>query len=130
MTKIKLIIAGGRDFTDYNQLEHQFIQFTHQIEATISKELTNKDITIISGMAKGADILGLRLAEECEFNVERYPALWDKEGRSAGYKRNVRMADNATHLLAFWDGKSKGTEHMIKCAESKDLIVKVVDYRR
>ena len=29
-------------------------------------------------------------------------------------------------LLAFWDGKSKGTKHMIDYANKKGLMVKVV----
>ena len=38
---------------------------------------------------------------------------WDKYGKSAGYIRNTEMAEAGDILVAFWDGKSKGTEHMI-----------------
>lgn len=38
------------------------------------------------------------------------------------------MAENSDALVAFWDGTSKGTEHMIKLAEKASLIVKVVIY--
>ena len=38
------------------------------------------------------------------------------------------MAENADALVAFWDGKSKGTEHMIKTANEKKLDVRVVRY--
>ena len=40
---------------------------------------------------------------------------WDKDGRSAGYKRNAEMAEYADALIAVWDGDSKGTKHMIEC---------------
>lgn len=38
------------------------------------------------------------------------------------------MAKNADALVAFWDSKSKGTEHMIAHAREKGLKVKVVEY--
>lgn len=36
------------------------------------------------------------------------------------------MAGYGTHLLAFWDGKSRGTKNMIGEAEKRDLPVRVV----
>ena len=39
--------------------------------------------------------------------------LVDVHGKKAGYLRNVDMAEYADALVAFWDGKSKGTGHMI-----------------
>jgi len=38
------------------------------------------------------------------------------------------MAENATHLLAFWDGVSKGTEHMINIAKRMGLKTIIVKY--
>ena len=38
------------------------------------------------------------------------------------------MADYADALIAFWDGKSKGTKHMIDLAEKQGLKIKVVKY--
>lgn len=60
--------------------------------------------------------------------VDEFRADWDTHGKSAGYKRNSQMADHADMLIAFWDGKSKGTKHMIDLARAKKLIVKVVKY--
>ena len=42
--------------------------------------------------------------------------------------RNAQMADYADILLAFWDGESKGTKHMINLAEKKDLDVYCFNY--
>lgn len=55
--------------------------------------------------------------------VEKYPANWDKYGKSAGYIRNEEMAKVADSLLAIWDGKSRGTKHMIDIATKKGLTV-------
>jgi hypothetical protein len=38
------------------------------------------------------------------------------------------MADNADGLIAFWDGKSKGTKHMIDIATKGGLKVRVISY--
>ena len=57
-----------------------------------------------------------------------YAAEWNRFGKSAGYKRNVVMAENAEALLAIWDGTSKGTGHMINIAKERGL--KVVVYKR
>jgi len=117
---IKVIIAGGRDFNDYKLLKDAASKFLHGC--------TLDDITIISGKAKGADSLAIKLAREYGLDLITKPADWDKYGRSAGFIRNVEMADIATHLLAFWDGKSRGTRHMIETAKTKGLIIKVVYY--
>jgi hypothetical protein len=38
------------------------------------------------------------------------------------------MADYADYLVAFWDGKSRGTLLMINLAKEKGLKIKVVNY--
>ena len=117
----KIIIAGGRDFMDYNLLKKKADKILQE------KKVTHK-IVIISGCARGADTLGLRYASENAFDVEEYPANWDKYGKKAGYMRNVEMAENADALIAFWDGKSKGTKHMIDIATERNLPTRVIRY--
>lgn len=100
---MRVIIAGSRDFTDYELLKK------------VCDDHFNDDdiITIISGTARGADQLGERYATEKGYAIERFPADWNKWGKSAGYKRNEEMAQVADMLIAFWDGESRGTKHMI-----------------
>lgn len=117
----KIIIAGGRDFMDYNLLKEKTDKILQE------KKVTHK-IVIISGCAQGADTLGLRYASENAFDVEEYPADWNKYGKKAGYMRNVEMAENADALIAFWDGKSKGTKHMIDIATERNLPIRVIRY--
>ena len=83
------------------------------------------DITIVSGTAKGADKLGELYGKQNDYPIKKFPADWDAFGKSAGYRRNVEMAEYADMLIAFWDGKSKGTEHMINIAKERNLIVKI-----
>lgn len=115
---LKVIIAGSRSFSDYRLLSDKCDKAL----------LRHKEIQIVSGTAKGADSLGERYANDRNYNVIRFPADWDKLGKSAGYIRNEQMAKYADCLIAFWDGKSKGTKHMIDLAIKNNLKVKVVRY--
>ena len=116
--QLKVIIAGGRDFKNYELLKEK-----------CQKILANqKEVIIISGGANGADKLGEQYAQEYGHKVEKFLADWDKFGKSAGYIRNKEMADNADALIAFWDGVSKGTKHMIDLAKEKELKIRVIKY--
>ena len=79
-------------------------------------------------MARGADRLGERYAKEHGYKVIYMPADWDLYGKSAGFKRNVQMAEYADALVAFWDGVSFGTKHMIETAQKMGLDVRVKKY--
>lgn len=116
---MRVIVAGGRDFKDYDLLASELDHFSNFI--------TSCPI-IVSGCAAGADKLAEKYADEERLSIRKFPAEWDKYGKSAGYRLNVEMADYAEALVAFWDGKSKGTKHMIDTAINKGLIVKVVKY--
>jgi predicted Rossmann fold nucleotide-binding protein DprA/Smf involved in DNA uptake len=114
---MKLIIAGGREFNDYQLMKESF-----------DKYINSNNVTIISGTARGADRLGEVLAQEYGLELIRMPANWNEYGKRAGYIRNESMANVATHALIFWDGQSNGTRHMINLAKQYDLTVYVVPY--
>jgi hypothetical protein len=117
---MKVIIAGGRYFDNYELLSTK-----------CDKILQNQDdVTIISGGAKGADSLGEKYAKERGYTLEIFPAKWDEHGKKAGIMRNVEMADNANSLIAFWDGNSRGTKHMVETATNKGLSVTVIKYKK
>jgi hypothetical protein len=117
---MKVIIAGGREFNDYKQLS----EYCNHSFQKIDKET----IEIVSGTAGGADTLGEQYAGDNNITLKRFPADWDKFGKGAGFKRNTEMAVYANALIAFWDGKSRGTMHMINIAKKKGLQVRVVEY--
>jgi len=62
------------------------------------------------------------------YDVKIMPADWGTHGKKAGYIRNQAMADVSDALVAFWDGSSPGTKHMINLAKAKGLRVHVVRY--
>ena len=114
----KVIIAGGRDFADYQKLYK-----------TANKILQNKkNIEIVSGGAKGADALGEKYAKEMSFELKIFPADWNKHGKGAGFIRNKQMADYADALIAYWNGESKGTKHMIETAKKQKLNIRIIKY--
>ncbi len=118
----RVIIAGGRDFADYLLLEDV-------MDKLLEKKSWTHHIIIISGCAKGADTMGESYAGNNDaYGLELYPADWNKHGRAAGPIRNQKMADHADALVAFWDGKSRGTKSMITIATRDELRVRVINY--
>ena len=83
---------------------------------------------VLSGMAHGADRAGERWAAQRGVLVERYPPDWHRLGKRAGFVHNEEMARNAGALLAFWDGDSRGTRHMVECARRLALRVAVMRF--
>lgn len=110
---MKVIIAGSRRFTDYEYLKST-------VDWLLEK---SKDIEIFSGGAIGADVLGEKYAKERGYPIKSFPANWSKHGKSAGPIRNKEMADGANLLIAFYDGKSRGTKNMIKQAFANKIPV-------
>lgn len=112
---MKVIIAGGRNFNDYEKLCQ-----------VCDKELSKlTEVEIVSGAANGADKLGENYASDNGYPVKQFPADWNRFGKGAGCIRNAPMAEYADALIAFWDGKSIGTKHMIDLANRFNLKVKV-----
>lgn len=121
MDNFKVIIAGSRGFSNYKLLRKQCNKFLREKRKT-------SNIIVVSGHARGADTLGEKYAQDEGFTLEIYPAQWKKFGKRAGYRRNEQMAEVADALIAFWDGSSKGTKHMIDIMNEKNLLVRVVEY--
>lgn len=124
--QFRLIIAGGRDYDDYPTLEQQ-------CDYLLSRKVAEGyKIVIVSGKANGADSLGEQYARNRNYTVADFPANWNLYGKSAGYKRNFKMAEYAVEtgggLIAFWDTKSRGTKHMIDIAKAKGLPYRIVQY--
>lgn len=116
---VRLVVAGGRDIDDMAMIERQL---DHLLSRLVRQ---GKRIEIVSGGAKGADTGGERYAIRRGLPLRRFPAYWEKFGKSAGGIRNQLMAYHSTHLAAFWDGKSRGTHSMIRLAESDGLVVRI-----
>lgn len=115
----RVIVAGSRGFDDYDLL-------SKKLKALLSNS-NPSDVEIISGGAAGADRIGERWAKENGYRCVKFPASWDAYGKSAGMVRNEEMAWYATHLIAFWDGSSRGTANMIGIAKRDGLTMRVIE---
>jgi len=99
---MKVIIAGGREFNNYELLKSSCDRIL----------IRQSNIEIVSGKALGADKLGEDYAKEKGYKIKEFPADWIKYKKGAGPIRNKQMAEYADGLIAFWDGQSKGTKNM------------------
>lgn len=137
----RLIVAGGRDFQDRAVLDAAIERaISDYAPAELLQQLSEASpygpLQIISGGARGADLLGEQWAAERDVPVQRFPARWDdlkaegavvrtKNGRTynanAGFARNLEMARNADAVLVMPGGN--GTDHMVRVALEQGLPV-------
>jgi hypothetical protein len=113
---MKVIIAGSRGITDYSL-----------IQRVMEPLLWAWGITeVVSGGARGVDQLGETWASRNNIPIRQFIPDWNGyAGKRAGLVRNTQMADYAQGLVAFWDGSSRGTKHMIDTARLKGLKIHV-----
>ena len=121
----KVIVAGGRDFHDYSFMQEKLDELFWLSDIFDDQY----PIQIVSGMAEGADLLAVRYADEHEMTKILFPANWKEHHRMAGILRNENMLAIATHLIAFWNGQSRDTKHMIEIAREKGIPVWVFEYK-
>lgn len=116
----RVIVAGSRDFVDQARLDAHLDALLERMSAPV----------IVSGGARGADTMGERYAMSRGWQRQvpflRFPARWERFGNRAGMVRNQEMSRASTHLVAFWDGRSRGTAAMIDMARADGLAVRVV----
>lgn len=121
---IKLIIAGSRDFNDYELLEREVDSFIFKVQEKLGYGIP---VEVVSGGARGADKLGERYAKDRGLPVKVFLANWDKNGRGAGYIRNEEMAKYSSDCVVFILDLSKGSTHMANLAKKYNLRLKVIN---
>ena len=109
----KLAIVGSRAFVDLD-LVRRYV-----------RSLDPAKVIIYSGGARGVDRAAATEGRRLGFEVVELLADWDGEGRSAGFNRNERLVDLVDGLVAFWDGKSRGTAHSVELARRRGIWVRV-----
>ena len=80
---------------------------------------------IISGGARGIDTCARNYAISHGIKLTEFLPEYDKYGRSAPLKRNITIIEAADLVLAFWDGKSRGTKFVIDNCKKLYVEVKV-----
>ncbi len=82
---------------------------------------------IISGGAKGVDACAKEYALSHGIKIKEFLPEYEKYGRAAPLKRNIAIIQNADLVLAFWDGKSKGTKFVIDNCKKLGVEVRVIE---
>ena len=110
---MRIIVCGGRNYAN----KVGAFLLLDQVHAEY--HITN----IIEGGARGADRLARDWAIYRDIPFTTVNSNWDQFGKSAGYKRNVRMATEfkPDAVIAFPGGV--GTQHMITIAKQRKLEV-------
>lgn len=118
---MKTVITGSRTLT---KIEH-----AAWIEKRLLEYFKPGVAMINGGCPKGVDQICKRWALENDRELILMPADWNKYGRGAGFRRNGEMSEIADNCLAFWDGESKGTRHMIDICLNMGMSVHVFTWR-
>jgi hypothetical protein len=112
---MKVGIVGSREFKNY------------ELFSDIMKQYLSDISWVVSGGAPGADSLAEKWAKENKKMLTIYPADWFNLGKRAGYVRNTDIVKNSDMIIAFWDGKSKGTKHTIGLAQKMGKECKIIN---
>jgi len=113
---MKLAVIGSRNFDSYPLLKNTLDE-------------VGEINLIISGGAKGADQLAERYALEINIPTHVIPPEYNKyDAKVAPVIRNRQIVDNADKVIAFWDGKSKGTGNVIEYAKKQRKLLKTIIY--
>ena len=113
---MKLAIIGSRTFNDPQLLKESLSPYVSKITL------------VISGGAKGADLLGEYWANANNIETLIFYPDWDTHGKRAGFIRNADIIKNCDCCIAFWDGISKGTAHSISLCIKQNIPYKIIRY--
>lgn len=79
----------------------------------LGRYLPENTTEIVSGGAKGVDTSAREYALAHGIKLTEFLPEYTRFGRSAPLKRNITIIEYADIVLAFWDGKSRGTKFVI-----------------
>jgi len=113
----RVAIVGSRDYPGFEAVR----AYVRELPA---------GTVVITGGARGVDRTAQETALGCGLvTVVVYPAWQRRDGsydRGAGLARNRVIAELCSRMVAFWDGKSRGTEHAIACARELGRPVEII----
>jgi len=114
---MKVLVCGGRDYTDLPKLCDVLDDMHAKSQITL----------IIHGAARGANKLASYWAKSRGVEQRAFPADWQKHGKAAGPIRNLQMLEEGQPdlCIAFPTG-GPGTRNMIGHAKQKIGVSRVV----
>lgn len=117
----KVAVIGGRNFTDKAKLFDVLTKNKEKIKL------------IVSGGADGADTLAVEWAKAYGVPYLVFPALWRDPvtgafDKGAGFRRNRYIVQYSDVVVAFWDGKSRGTANSLEIAKQLKKPTRVIGF--
>jgi predicted Rossmann fold nucleotide-binding protein DprA/Smf involved in DNA uptake len=107
---MKIAIVGSRNIEDINI--DNYVDFLPEC--------------VISGGARGVDSIAEKWAKGKGVETVIFRPDYAQFGRSAPLKRNHTIVEAADMVIAFWDGKSRGTKYTIDLAKKMKKNIKIV----
>lgn len=108
---MKLLIAGSRSIREFD----------------LSNYVPPDTDLIITGGAKGIDMIAETYADTHKISKLILRPLYRKYKRGAPIKRNEMMVDLADQVLIVWDGISNGTRYTIEYAQQKGKPLLIIE---
>lgn len=116
---MRVLIFGGRDFIPT-------WDSWWWLENVVIKLFEQEDVTIVSGMATGADSFGISMAAYYAAELDQFPADWKTHGKTAGHIRNQQMLDSGIDVAIQFPG-GRGTADMRRRLDEAG--VRVIEYK-
>lgn len=110
---MRIAVVGTRTFENYTYLK------------SVLDAVIRPDDVIITGDAPGTDALAVKWAKERGREYVSHAAEWERYGDAAGPIRNAKVVADAEVMIAFWDGRSRGTIDAIGQAVQRGLRVRI-----
>lgn len=107
---MRVAIVGSRDYPAPEAVR----RFVADLAAKYPEAI------VVSGAARGVDSIAASAARAHSLEVIEFPADWAGRGKRAGFERNVKIIEAADRVVAFWDGKSRGTRHSVDLASAME----------
>jgi hypothetical protein len=108
------MVTGSRTWTDADA-----------IDATLSRYAL-AGAEFVHGGAGGADQMAADWCRLWSVGETMFLPDYATHGSRAPHVRNDAMLDVAGAVVAFWDGKSRGTKSVIEKAEKRSIPVEVI----
>lgn len=106
---MKVAVVGSRDL----------------LVGDLSQYLPKETTEIVSGGARGIDRCAARYAREKGLKLTEFLPNYEVYGRSAPIRRNVQIIEYADMVLAFWNGRSRGTKFVIETCRKKGKPIQI-----
>lgn len=107
---MKVAIIGSRNLTVNNLKDY----------------IPSETLEIVSGGAKGIDSCAKEFAIQNNLKLTEFLPKYERYKKGAPLMRNIEIIEYADMVLAFWDGKSKGTKFVIDACMERNIACKII----